>query len=267
MRYKSEAFGRFKEYRLEVENQISRKIKALRSDRGGEYLSGGFIDYLKENGILSQWTPPGTPQLNGVAERRNRTLLEMTPYEIWHGKPASYKYLRVWGSPAYVKRLVGDKLDSRSSLCRFIGYPKETAGYYFFDPAEKRVFVSRNAAFLKKGSPSDNQCRLYKSRVLERYGFVGLTSQLDNDPKTYGEAMSDIDSEWLEAMKFKMDSMGSNQVWTLVDPPKGVRPVGCKWVYKRKLGANGEVTAFKARLVAKGYTQRPGSTLRRPIRQ
>ncbi|KAL0451291.1 UNVERIFIED_CONTAM: Retrovirus-related Pol polyprotein from transposon RE2 [Sesamum latifolium] len=71
--------------------------------------------------------------------------------------------------------------------------------------------------------------------------------------------MSDINSDkWLEAMKFKMDSMGSNQVWTLVDPPKGVRPVRCKWVYKCKLGADGEVTAFKARLVAKGYIQRPG---------
>ncbi|KAL0439356.1 UNVERIFIED_CONTAM: hypothetical protein Slati_2418600, partial [Sesamum latifolium] len=77
MRYKSEAFGRIKEYRLEVENQTNRKIKALRSDRGGVYLSDEFIDYLKENGILSQWTPPGTPQLNGVAERRNRTLLDM----------------------------------------------------------------------------------------------------------------------------------------------------------------------------------------------
>ncbi|KAL0411536.1 UNVERIFIED_CONTAM: transposon Ty1-A Gag-Pol polyprotein [Sesamum latifolium] len=63
--------------RLEVENQTNRKIKALRSDRGGEYLSGEFIDYLKENGILSQLTPPGTPQLNGVAEKRNRTLLDM----------------------------------------------------------------------------------------------------------------------------------------------------------------------------------------------
>ncbi|KAL0294300.1 UNVERIFIED_CONTAM: Transposon Ty2-GR1 Gag-Pol polyprotein [Sesamum radiatum] len=193
MRYKSEAFGRFKEYRLEVENQTNRKIKALRSDRGGEYLSGEFMDYLKENGILSQWTPPGTPQLNGVAERRNRTLLDMvrsmmsftelppsfwgyaletaakllniapsksvpqTPYEIWHGKPASYKYLRVWGSPAYVKRLVGDKLDSRSSLCRFIGYPKETAGYYFYDPTEQKTFVSRNAVFLEKGFPSDSR--------------------------------------------------------------------------------------------------------------
>ncbi|KAL0455100.1 UNVERIFIED_CONTAM: hypothetical protein Slati_0849200 [Sesamum latifolium] len=65
------------EYRLEVENQTSHKIKALRSDRGGEYLSGEFIDYLKENEILSQWTPPGTTQLNGVAERRNQTLLDM----------------------------------------------------------------------------------------------------------------------------------------------------------------------------------------------
>ncbi|KAL0284899.1 UNVERIFIED_CONTAM: Retrovirus-related Pol polyprotein from transposon RE2 [Sesamum radiatum] len=98
-----------------------------------------------------------------------------------------------------------------------------------------------------------------ESRVPHKYGFVGLTNQLDNDPKTYGEAMSDIDlDKWLEAMKFEMDSMGSNQVWTLVDPPKGVRPVGCKWVYKRKLGADGKVTTFKARLVAKGYTQRPG---------
>ncbi|KAL0458338.1 UNVERIFIED_CONTAM: hypothetical protein Slati_0461000 [Sesamum latifolium] len=51
--------------------------------------------------------------------------------------------------------------------------------------------------------------------------------------------------------------MGSNYFWTLVDPPKGARPVRCKWVYKRKFRADGEVTAFKARLVARGYTQRP----------
>ncbi|KAL0427445.1 UNVERIFIED_CONTAM: hypothetical protein Slati_2919300 [Sesamum latifolium] len=57
--------------------------------------------------------------------------------------------------------------------------------------------------------------------------------------------MSDIDSDkWLEAMRSEMDSMGSNQVWTLVDPPKGVRPVGCKWVYKRKLKADGEPKGF-----------------------
>ncbi|KAK4403165.1 hypothetical protein Sango_1057200 [Sesamum angolense] len=51
--------------------------------------------------------------------------------------------------------------------------------------------------------------------------------------------------------------MGSNQVWALVDPPKGIRPIGCKWVYKSKLGAKGEALAFKVRLIAKGYTQPP----------
>ncbi|KAL0295654.1 UNVERIFIED_CONTAM: Retrovirus-related Pol polyprotein from transposon TNT 1-94 [Sesamum angustifolium] len=49
MRYKSEAIGMFKEYRLEIENYYGRKIKALRSDRGEEYLTGEFIDYLKQN--------------------------------------------------------------------------------------------------------------------------------------------------------------------------------------------------------------------------
>ncbi|KAL0413063.1 UNVERIFIED_CONTAM: hypothetical protein Sradi_1508000 [Sesamum radiatum] len=153
-----------------------------------------------------------------------------TPNQIWHDKPASYKYLRVWGSPAYVKRLVGDKLDSRSSLCRFVGYPKETAGYYFYDPSEQKVFISRNAVFLEKGFPVDTQREellleesseatpqtdtitssapivptndipvlrrsTRVSQQPERYGFLGLIGQLDNNPKTYGEAMSDIDSE------------------------------------------------------------------------
>ena len=56
---------------------VTRKIKFLRSDRGGEYLSYEFGLHLKQCGIVSQLTPPGTPQRNGVSERRNRTLLDM----------------------------------------------------------------------------------------------------------------------------------------------------------------------------------------------
>ena len=55
-----------------------------------------------------------------------------------------------------------------------------------------------------------------------------------------------------------MESMGSNSVWSLVDPPKGVKPIGCKWIYKRKRGPDGKVETFKTRLVAKGYTQKEG---------
>ena len=77
MKHKSETFERFKEFQNEVENQRDRKIKFLRSDRGGEYLSYEFGLHLKECRIVSQLTPPGTPQRNGVSERRNRTLLDM----------------------------------------------------------------------------------------------------------------------------------------------------------------------------------------------
>ncbi|GKB12874.1 retrotransposon protein, putative, ty1-copia subclass [Tanacetum coccineum] len=61
----------------EVEKQLGKTIKALRSDRGGKYISQEFKDYLKACVIVQQLTPPYTPQYNGVSERRNRTLLDM----------------------------------------------------------------------------------------------------------------------------------------------------------------------------------------------
>ncbi|GJT47694.1 retrotransposon protein, putative, ty1-copia subclass, partial [Tanacetum coccineum] len=136
--------------RKEVELQLGKKIKALRSDRGGEYLSQEFKDYLGKNGIVQHLTSPYTPQQNGVSERRNRTLLDMvrsmfnrttlplsfwdyalesavrilnmvptkkvdkTPYEIWHGKVPNFSYLKVWGCEAYMKRDSADKLQQRS---------------------------------------------------------------------------------------------------------------------------------------------------------
>ena len=60
-----------------MENYRNKKIKFLRSDRGGKYLSYEFGLYLKQCGIVSQLRPPGTPQYNGVSERRNRALLDM----------------------------------------------------------------------------------------------------------------------------------------------------------------------------------------------
>jgi hypothetical protein len=112
-----------------MENQLNKSIKALRLDREGEYLSYEFTMYLKECGIVSQLTPPGMPQWNGVSERRNQTLLDMvrsmmsnitlpkifwghtletvaltinrvssksvekTPYELWFGKVPNMSYL------------------------------------------------------------------------------------------------------------------------------------------------------------------------------
>ena len=70
--------------------------------------------------------------------------------------------------------------------------------------------------------------------------------------------MSRDSDRWLEAMRSKMDSMYVNQVWTLVDAPEGVSPIGSKWVYKKKIRVDGQVETYKARLVAKGFRQKQG---------
>ena len=186
MKHKSETFEKFKEFQSEVENQRNKKIKFLRSDRGGEYLSYEFGEHLKKCGILSQLTPPGTPQRNGVSERRNRTLLDMvrsmmsltdlplsfwgyaletaaftlnrapsksvetTPYELWFGKKPKLSFLKVWGCEAYVKKLQPDKLEPKAEKCVFIGYPKETIGYTFYHRSEGKIFVAKNGSFLEK---------------------------------------------------------------------------------------------------------------------
>ncbi|GKF47662.1 retrotransposon protein, putative, ty1-copia subclass [Tanacetum coccineum] len=139
MKHKHEVFETFKVFQNEVENQLGKKIKDIRSDQGGEYLSHEFVKHMESCGIVSQLTPPYTPQHNWVSERRNRTLLDMvrsmmnlttlpksfwgyalesaarilsmvptkkvesTPYEIWHGKAPKLSYLRVWCCKALVK--------------------------------------------------------------------------------------------------------------------------------------------------------------------
>ena len=80
LRSKDEVLDAFKVFKAEVENQCGKHIKIVRSDRGGKYYgkyiengqaSGSFTKFLQEHGIVAQYTMPGSPNLNGVAERRN----------------------------------------------------------------------------------------------------------------------------------------------------------------------------------------------------
>ncbi|KAJ9539037.1 hypothetical protein OSB04_031770 [Centaurea solstitialis] len=159
MRHKSETFEKFKEYQNEVQNLLDKRIKFLRSDRGGEYLSDEFDNHLMECGIVSQLTPPYTPKMNGVSERRNPAHIlnraptksvEKTPYELWKGKKPNISFLKIWGCEVYVKRPTSEKLKPKSDKCFFIGYPKTTVGYYFYNPEENKVFVARNGKFLEE---------------------------------------------------------------------------------------------------------------------
>ena len=94
LKTKDEAFHYFKIFKAEVENQIERKIKHLRDDRGGEYISNEFSQFCAEHDIIHEVTPPYSPQSDGVAQRKNRTLTDLVnamlesfsmSYEWWGG--------------------------------------------------------------------------------------------------------------------------------------------------------------------------------------
>ena len=159
----------FKIYKAEVENQLEKKIKIIRSDRGGEYESTAFSDFCTQHGIVHQTTAPYTPQQNGIAERKNRTLKDMidsmlnsselphnlwgealltanfilnripfknsnkSSYELWKGRIPSYKMIKVWGCLA--KELIPlpkrTKLGPKTIDCVFIGFANASAAYRF----------------------------------------------------------------------------------------------------------------------------------------
>jgi len=133
LKTKDEVLHYFKAYKAEVENQLERKIKHLRSDRGGEYFSNDFDEFCVEYGIIHERTLPFSPQSNGIAERKNHTLTELvnamlntaglskewwgeailtachvlnrvptknkeiTPFEEWEKKRINLLYSRTWG--------------------------------------------------------------------------------------------------------------------------------------------------------------------------
>ena len=89
------------------------------------------------------------------------------------------------------------------------------------------------------------------------YQAIAIDSK--EDLVNYKEALEDVDEqEWVKAMDREMESMYSNSFWSLVETSKRVKPIGCKWIYKKKRRLDGKVETFKARLVAKGYTQKEG---------
>jgi hypothetical protein len=83
-----------------------------------------------------------------------------------------------------------------------------------------------------------------------------LVLNTEDDPKSFSEAMSSRDAAfWKEVVNDEMDSILSNNTWVLVDLPLGSKPIGCKWVFRRKYNSDGSIQTFKARLVAKGFRQ------------
>ncbi|KAK2442716.1 putative mitochondrial protein [Trifolium repens] len=321
MKNKSEALDMFKVFVNEIENQFDKKIKRLRSDRGTEYDSGLSNEFYKQHGIIHEMTAPYSPEMNGKAERKNRTLTELvvasmlysgaaphwwgeilltvcyvlnripkvknavSPYEMLKKRQPNLSYLRTWGCLAYVripdpKRV---KLASRAYECVFIGYAANSKAYRFFDLNAKVIIESVDADFFEDKFPFKSRNsggtesihnpvirnsesnievetelrRSKRVRVAKDYGPDYSAYTLEEDPANLQEALSSLDADlWQEAINDEMDSLESNKTWHLVELPPGCKPIGCKWILKKKLKPDGTVDKYKARLVAKGFRQR-----------
>nr|GEV85965.1 hypothetical protein [Tanacetum cinerariifolium] len=220
------------------ENQLGNTIKALRSDRGGEYISQEFKDCLKACGI-DYALESATRILNMVPTKK----VDKTPYELWYEKVPNLSYL------------------------------KETMGYYFYFPLENKIVVVRYAEFFEKNlitqevsgmsvdlkeiQDEDTSPSEITSKILMKVeGFeppqkemisirrsekthrapnrLCLNVEVEehiledlNEPASYKAAMLDSESnKWIDAMNAEIQSMIENMVWVLVDLPSGCMTVG-----------------------------------------
>jgi hypothetical protein len=184
MKHKHEVLNIFLEWKNMVEKKTGKKLKVLRSDNGGEYISDPFFEICKKEGITRHFSVRETPQQNGIAERLNRTLLEKvrcmlsqaklhkrfwaealnyachilnrlpsttlsgkTPIELWSGKVAQdYERLRVFGCDAYY-HVKESKLDPRARKAIFLGFNNGVKGFRLWSIEFKKVVVSRDVTF------------------------------------------------------------------------------------------------------------------------
>nr|GEV13554.1 hypothetical protein [Tanacetum cinerariifolium] len=255
LKHKHEVFETFKVFKNEVENQLGKTIKALRSDQGGEYISQEFKDYLKACGISPQ---------HAFSIRFPTKKVDKTPYELWVPKgnngllfyfPPENKIVVARHTEFFEKNLITQEISGRAGDLEKIQdedtspseitseIPMEVEG---FEPPQEEVIPIRRSERTHRAP--DRLCLNVK---VKEHSIGDL-----NEPASYKDAMLDSESnKWIDAMNTEIQSMIDNMVWVLVDLPPGCKTVGSKWIFKKNTDMDGIVHTYKDRLIAKGYTQ------------
>ena len=130
------------------------------------------------------------------------------------------------------------------------------------DPIHETPMESSESGDESSDSDEDDNeapTRSKRQRTAKSFGNDFIVYLVDDTPTTISEALASPDADyWKEAVQSEMDSILANGTWELTERAYGCKPVGCKWVFKKKLRADGTIEKYKARLVAKGYTQKEG---------
>ncbi|GKA96139.1 retrovirus-related pol polyprotein from transposon TNT 1-94 [Tanacetum coccineum] len=266
---KDEAIDKFVLYKIEVENKLGKKIKDVRSDRGGEYVSP-FDELCMKHRIRHEFTAPYLPQQNSIAERKNCTLKEMVN-DMFISSGLSQD---IQGSCAKSQKIKPKFVD-----CIFIGYAKDSNAYRFIvhdlknpDIQKNAVMQSRNVSFfenifscLMKDTGSSSRLDDEVVQDKRQQGDNDLQDERQDQPEEEGVEQRKSKRERTEKsfgpdfVSFMVENEPTSyQEAELVDLPPGCKPLGYKWIFKKKMKADGNIDKFKARLVIKGFRKREG---------
>jgi hypothetical protein len=235
MKLKSESFKCFKIFRSFFEKDGVHKIKALRTDNGGEYMSKEFESYLQESGIQHEPGPPHSPELNGVAERTNRTISNLIrtsllsarlPKSFWAdamrhsffafdsfpcntplgfktpasilGKPSvDLKALHPFGCLTYytVPEANRKSLDKKGRASILLSYLPDGNGYRLWDLEKRTVLKSRDVIFKDSIFPYGSKLTTDPEPVMVEIPWPSLTN---SDPQNKDNAGQDVPiTTWL----------------------------------------------------------------------
>nr|GEV11403.1 retrovirus-related Pol polyprotein from transposon TNT 1-94 [Tanacetum cinerariifolium] len=259
---KSKALETFKKFKALVEKTTGKCIKALQSDRGGEYVSTPFTTFCEEEGIKKFLTAPYSPQQNRIAERKNQTIMNMS------GAKPTVSHFRVFGNVAYahVPDQTRKKLDDKSKMYIFIGYDERTKAFRLYDPIKKKVIVSRDVFVNEERTWDWSNEFLYDPHNNTEHDArevsiptalsdpTVVTTDSENDDEPIQPRMRSLQYIYIYNNTTEM-----HLVCLLADNEDIThKPIGVKWVYKKKMNATREIQRYKARLVAKGYRQKAG---------
>ena len=247
IKFKHEVFAEFQKFKVKAEKQSGQKLKILRTDGGGEFNSNEFKTFCEENGIEHEVTAPYTPQHNGLAERRNRTLLDMVrsmlkekklphnlwgeavatacyvlnrcptkklkeivPIQKWTGDKQSVSHLKVFGSVCYkhVPEARRQKLDDRSKVMLLVGY-HSTGAYKLYCPETNRIEFSRDV-IVKELETWDWNKTQSNSDVIFLEGDSERDSDSEGDSDSAGDSGSEGDSDSEGGPEGDSESQGSD---------------------------------------------------------
>eukprot|EP00253_Pinus_taeda_P024918 PITA_24918 len=195
------------------------------------------------------------------------TLEDKTPLEVWIGKKPSLSHLRIFGYDAYVhvpKEKI-TKLDSKSErevkdVIEHEVLPEETERIYFEQKEEESDSKKKHESEDEETHTLAMRRSVIDRRQLERYSLATFCSNFSlsitiDDPRTVREVVDSEDGKlWKETMVDEMEYLDKNEAWDLVELLTGRKPIGIKWVFKKKMNVEGQVEKYKAQSVAKGYS-------------